>query len=144
MNVKKIIGDKPIQSVETISEQETLAAAVAILAERKIGALIVGDGAEGVGGILSERDIVRRLAAEGASCLSAPVSSAMTRKVSSCAPGDSAVSILQRMTEGRFRHMPVVDDGQLVGVISIGDVVKARMSEIEMENQAMEDMIKGM
>lgn len=144
MNVKKIIGDKAVQAVETISEQETLSAAVAILAERKIGALIVSDGAGGVGGIISERDIVRRLAVDGADCLATPVSAAMTKKVSACDPADSAVSILQRMTDGRFRHMPVVEGGQLIGVISIGDVVKARMSEIEMENQAMEDMIKGM
>jgi CBS domain-containing protein len=143
MNVKKIIGEKAVQAVATISAQETLAAAVAALAEHKIGALIVDDGASGVGGIISERDIVRRLAIDGAGCLSTSVSAAMTKKVSSCAPSDSAVSILQRMTEGRFRHMPVVEEGKLVGVISIGDVVKARMSEIEMENQALEDMIKG-
>lgn len=144
MNVQKIIDEKAISTVETISAQETLGAAVSILAARKIGALIVSDGGSGVAGILSERDIVRRLAADGPVCLSAPVSTAMTRKVLSCAPEDSAVSILQRMTEGRFRHMPVMTGDNLIGVISIGDVVKARMSEIEMENKAMEDMIKGL
>lgn len=143
MNVQRIIGAKPIQTVETISAQETLAAAATILAAKKIGALIVGDGAEGVAGIISERDIVRRLAAEGASCLTTSVASAMTKVVMNCAPQDSANSVLDRMTTGRFRHMPVLEDGRLVGVISIGDVVKARMSEIEMENRAMEDMIKG-
>lgn len=143
MNVRKIIGDKPIQSVETISAQETLGAAVAILAAKKIGALIVGDGKEGVAGILSERDIVRRLAAEGAACLMAPVASAMTKAVISCAPTDSAHSVMEKMTDGRFRHMPVMEGGRLVGVISIGDVVKARMAEIELENRAMEEMIKG-
>ncbi|QIE54487.1 CBS domain-containing protein [Pikeienuella piscinae] len=143
MNVQKIIGAKPIQSVETISPQETLSAAAALLSSKRIGALIVGDGKAGVAGIISERDIVRRLAAEGAACLATSVASAMTTAVMSCAPSDSAVSVLQRMTDGRFRHMPVIDDGRLVGVISIGDVVKARMSEIEMENRAMEDMIKG-
>lgn len=144
MNVKKIIGDKPIQSVETISPQETLAAAAQILAQKKIGALIVSDGRDGVGGILSERDIVRRLAAEGAACLTAPVASAMTKAVVVCAPSDTAHSVMERMTAGRFRHMPVIEAGRLVGVISIGDVVKARMAEIELENRAMEDMIKGM
>lgn len=144
MNVQKILGGKPIQTIETISPQETLAAAAGILASKKIGALIVGDGKAGVGGIISERDIVRRLAAEGAACLATPVASSMTKKVESCAPSDTAVSVVQRMTEGRFRHMPVIDDGRLVGVISIGDVVKARMAEIEMENRAMEDMIKGL
>ncbi|MEM7546660.1 MAG: CBS domain-containing protein [Pseudomonadota bacterium] len=144
MNVQKILDGKSIQSVETISPQETLSAAVSILSTRKIGALIVSDGGSGVGGILSERDIVRRLAEDGAACLSTPVSAAMTRKVLSCEPNDTAVSILQRMTDGRFRHMPVLSEGNLIGVISIGDVVKARMAEIEMENRAMEDMIKGL
>lgn len=143
MIVRKILDEKPLQTVETISAQETLAAAAAILAARKIGALIVGDGEEGVAGIVSERDIVRRLAADGADCLTTSVASAMTTKVMTCEPKDTAVSVLQRMTEGRFRHMPVMEDGRLTGVISIGDVVKARMSEIEMENRAMEDMIKG-
>ncbi len=143
MNVKKIIGEKPIQTVETISPQETLAAAAQILAQRKIGALIVSDGRDGVAGILSERDIVRRLAAEGAACLTAAVASAMTKNVVVCTPSDSSNSVMERMTAGRFRHMPVLEDGRLVGVISIGDVVKARMAEIELENRAMEDMIKG-
>ena len=143
MNVRKIIGEKPIQTVETISPQETLAAAVSILSAKRIGALIVGDDREGVAGILSERDIVRRLAAEGASCLAAPVSSAMTKAVISCAPTDTAHSVMEKMTEGRFRHMPVMEGERIVGVISIGDVVKARMAEIELENRAMEEMIKG-
>ncbi len=143
MNVRKIIGEKPIQTVETISAQETLSAAAAILAQKKIGALIVADGRDGVAGILSERDIVRRLAAEGGACLMSPVASAMTKAVISCAPTDSAHSVMEKMTGGRFRHMPVMEEGRLVGVISIGDVVKARMSEMEMENRAMEEMIKG-
>lgn len=143
MNVQKIIGEKPIKTIETISAQETLSAAVAILGEKKIGALIVSDGKDGVAGIFSERDIVRRLAVEGAACLSSSVATAMTKTVKSCAPNDTAVSVLQRMTDGRFRHMPVMEEERLVGVISIGDVVKARMDQIEMENRAMEDMIKG-
>ena len=143
MNVKKIIGDKPIQAVATISATASLTEAAADLAARKIGALVVSESGEDVQGIISDRDIVRRLAADGAEALMSKVSDAMTVKVSSCDPGDSAVSVLQRMTEGRFRHMPVLDAGRLIGVISIGDVVKARMSEIEMENRAMEDMIKG-
>lgn len=143
MNVRKIIGEKPNQAVATVSEQETLGEAAGILSSKNIGALIVKDGGEGVAGIISERDIVRRLAADGAACLSAAVATAMTRNVVGCDPEDTAVSVLQRMTAGRFRHMPVLEGGALVGVISIGDVVKARMAEIEMENKAMEEMIKG-
>lgn len=143
MNVKKIIGDKPIQTVATISASASLTDAAAALSAKKIGALVVSESGDDVKGIISERDIVRRLAADGAEALMTRVSDAMTSKVSSCAPGDSAVSVLQRMTEGRFRHMPVLEGDKLIGVISIGDVVKARMSEIEMENRAMEDMIKG-
>jgi CBS domain-containing protein len=143
MNVRQMLGDRTVADVATISEQETLSAAAATLGSRKIGALIVTSGDGVVAGILSERDIVRRLAADGADCLNASVASAMTAKVMSCAPSDSAQSLLERMTEGRFRHMPVMDDGVLAGVISIGDVVKAHISEIEMEKRAMEDMIKG-
>lgn len=143
MTVRHILAQKPLQTIETISEQETLGDAVNMLAAKKIGALIVGDGHEGVAGILSERDIVTRLAAEGTSTLAKPVSTAMTRNVIACAPDETAVSVLQRMTEGRFRHMPVMEEGRLTGVISIGDVVKARITEVEQENRAMEDMIKG-
>lgn len=143
MNVRQILGDRKAADIATISEQETLSAATATLSERRIGALIVTGGDGAVAGILSERDIVRRLSADGASCLDASVASAMTANVISCAPNDSAQSLLERMTEGRFRHMPVMDDDGLVGVISIGDVVKAHISEIEMEKRAMEDMIKG-
>lgn len=143
MIVQKILDEKPSGAIEMITAQETLASAVKKLGSLKIGALLVSDGADGVSGILSERDIVRRLAADGVAVLDSPVASAMTSKVMGCAPGDTAISVLQRMTEGRFRHMPVMEGNKLVGVISIGDVVKARMTEIEMENKAMEDMIKG-
>lgn len=143
MTVRRILDSKSLHSVETISPQETLKAAVALLTAKKIGALIVGDGEEGVAGIISERDIIARLAAEGPSCLSSAVATAMTKTVETCELQDTAVSILHRMTDGRFRHMPVMEDGALIGVISIGDVVKARIAEMEMEHQAMEGMIKG-
>lgn len=143
MNVRQIIGQKPIKSVATISANETLGRAASELASKKIGALVVSEAGASVEGILSERDLVRRMASDGAACGAILVSEAMIAKVITCAPSDTAVSVLQRMTEGRFRHMPVVEDGALIGLISIGDVVKARMDEIEMENQAMEDMIKG-
>ena len=143
MNVRQILAGRSVADIATVSEQETLGDAAKLLAQRRIGALIVTGADGGVAGILSERDIVRRLAADGGDCLSASVASAMTANVISCAPNDSAQSLLERMTDGRFRHMPVMDEGALAGVISIGDVVKAHISEIEMEKQAMEDMIKG-
>lgn len=143
MNVRHMLAGRAAADIATISEQETLADAATILSKRRIGALIVTSAKGDVAGILSERDIVRRLADDGSACLTASVASAMTAKVKSCAPTDSAQSLLERMTEGRFRHMPVMEDGALVGVISIGDVVKAHISEIEMEKRAMEDMIKG-
>lgn len=143
MTVRKILAEKSIRSIETIAEDQTLAEAAAMLAEKKIGSLIVRNEADGVAGVLSERDVVRRLATDGADCLSTKVGAAMTTAVMTCEPKDTAISVLRRMTEGRFRHMPVMEDGRLTGVISIGDVVKARMSEIEHENRAMEDMIKG-
>ena len=141
MNVRQMLGDRTVADIATISEQETLSAATATLAQRKIGALIVTSSDGAVAGILSERDIVRRLAVDGADCLNASVASAMTAKVMSCAPSDSAQSLLERMTEGRFRHMPVMEDGKLAGVISIGDVVKTRIQEIQNENAALTGMI---
>ena len=143
MNVRQIISRKPVQSVATISAGATLTDAAGELAAKKIGALVVSESGLSVEGIISERDIVRRLARDGASCVNLRVADAMITKVISCEPQDTIESVLQRMTEGRFRHMPVVDNGSLLGVISIGDAVKARMDEIEHENRAMEEMIKG-
>lgn len=143
MNVRQIISLKPVQSVATISAGASLTTAAGELAAKKIGALIVSETGLSVDGIISERDIVRRLATDGAACVDLKVSDAMMTKVTTCGPQDSSASVMQRMTEGRFRHMPVVDNGNLLGVISIGDVVKARMDEIEHEKKAMEDMIKG-
>ncbi|MEL7464548.1 MAG: CBS domain-containing protein [Pseudomonadota bacterium] len=143
MNVRQIISRKPVQSVATISAGATLTDAAGALAAKKIGALVVSESGLNVEGIISERDIVRRLAQDGASCVNLRVADAMITKVIACEPQDTVESVLQRMTEGRFRHMPVVDNGSLLGVISIGDAVKARMDEIEQENRAMEEMIKG-
>ncbi|MGB0508121.1 MAG: CBS domain-containing protein [Pikeienuella sp.] len=144
MNVKQLMGDRKPADIETISENATLADAASRLSARKIGALMVSKDDGGVAGILSERDIVRRVASDGAGALATLVSAAMTANVVSCGPTDLAHSLLQRMTEGRFRHMPVIEDGSLIGIISIGDVVKAHISEIEMEKEAMENMIRGM
>ena len=143
MNVAQILKLKGSTKVETISGKETLAEAARILSDKRIGALIVSDGASGVGGIISERDIIRTLGVEGVACMTSPVTAVMTRKVQHCEPAETTETVLARMTEGRFRHMPVLHDGKLVGVISIGDAVKARISEIEHENEALADMIKG-
>jgi CBS domain-containing protein len=94
-------------------------------------------------GILSERDIVRELGKAGAGCLSASVGSIMTAEIVGCSLSDTSDGVLAAMTRGRFRHMPVVEGGEMVGLISIGDVVKAQLSELEMEKTALEDMIKG-
>jgi len=143
MLVRQILDSKPAFGVLTISPDDSLADAAKILSEKRIGALIVTHGNDSVDGILSERDIVRELGQRGPSCLSDKVVGVMTSSVMGCAPGDSAVSVLERMTEGRFRHMPVIADGKMVGVISIGDVVKARIDEVEHENSALTDMIAG-
>ena len=143
MNVRQMLGGRTVADIATISEKEKLSDAVATLGTRKIGALIVTSADGGVAGILSERDIVRRLCADGAKCLDSLVSDTMTANVVSCSPTDSAQSLLERMTEARFRHMTVMEEGALAGVISIGAVVKAHISVIEMWKQAMEDMIKG-
>ena len=143
MIVRQILSRKSIEGVETIAPSETVSEAARRLSERRIGALIVsGDGAR-VDGILSERDIVRELGRRGPACLTDRVEDLMTRDVSACDLGDKAEQVLSKMTGGRFRHMPVVEDGRLIGVISIGDVVEARLSEVVVEKNALEDMIRG-
>jgi CBS domain-containing protein len=140
MNVNSILSSKGA-SVATIEPTATLAAATAILAEKRIGALVV-TGAEGrVVGILSERDVVRAIA-KGESAMRAPLSEVMTRKVVTCRPNDSVTTIMEQMTAGKFRHLPVVEDGKLAGIVSIGDVVKYRLSEMEQEQNALRDYIQ--
>ena len=141
--VKQILSAKSVGGITTTHPDVTIADATQLLSSKRIGALIVSEDGKSVTGILSERDIVRELGDRGAECLSAKVSDLMTRDVVGCTPGDSAVSVLQKMTEGRFRHMPVMENGEMVGVISIGDVVKARIDEVEHENEALTEMIAG-
>jgi len=94
-------------------------------------------------GILSERDIVRELGKRGTGCLAEPVAGMMTKTLITCAPSDNADAVLGMMTKGRFRHLPVMESGAMIGLISIGDVVKARLSELSMEKDALEGMIMG-
>lgn len=142
MQAAQILKLKGSSEVATIAPDATIADAVKMLSEKKIGALVVSRG-DDVAGIISERDIVRHLGQTGPSVLSMKVAEQMTGEVECCAPTDRANSLLERMTRGRFRHMPVLEDGRMVGLLSIGDVVKARMDEIESENQAMAGMLSG-
>lgn len=141
MYVRDILSVKG-RNVITIEPATTLLAAAKILAENRIGAVVVRGAGGRIVGILSERDIVQALAARGAVALETPASEVMTRKVATCGPVDTISSIMERMTEGKFRHVPVVEQGQLAGIISIGDVVKHRLMEMEQEQAALRDYIQ--
>jgi len=141
MTVKTILSSKG-RDVTTIEPNATLEAAIALLAQRRIGALVVLGPGSRVIGILSERDIVRVLAAEGAAALNAPLAQVMTRKVSTCSETDTVSTIMEQMTTGKFRHVPVVDQDRLIGIVSIGDVVKHRLKEMERESEALRDYIQ--
>ncbi len=143
MKVNRLLSQKSGGDVETISVHETLGDVIKRLAEKKIGALVVTGAGGEISGIISERDIVRQIASSGPTCLTSAVKDTMTRKVVSAAPDDDGDALLSLMTKGRFRHMPVVEDGRLVGIMSIGDVVKAKIDAITAENEAMESMIRG-
>jgi CBS domain-containing protein len=141
MNVKTILSMKG-SHVTTIEPHATLEAAVAILAKHRIGALVVLGADERVIGILSERDIVRALAELGAGALTTPLAQVMTRKVVTCGEAETIAGLMERMTTGKFRHVPVLEQDRLVGIVSIGDVVKQRLSEIEHESAALRDYIQ--
>jgi CBS domain-containing protein len=140
MTISIILASKG-REVVTIAPSASLASAVGLLVEKRIGAVLILSADRRVVGILSERDVVRALAERGAGALEEPVSQTMTRKVSTCNENESVFNIMERMTEGRSRHVPVVDQGQLVGIVSIGDVVKHRLNEMERESTAMHDYI---
>jgi CBS domain-containing protein len=136
MNVAAILKQKG-RAVATIPPTLTLIEAAGHLAQRRIGALVVVEGETEITGIISERDIVRALAQSGPACLTRPVAETMTRQVVTCQESDTLDELMSMMTARRFRHMPVVADGDLVGIVSIGDVVKHHVAEIEMEATAM-------
>lgn len=140
MTVKAILARKG-RDVSTIAPNATLSDAVQLLAQRRIGAVIITGADDRVAGILSERDIVRVLADRGAAVLNESVATVMTRKVLTCNESETVSVIMERMTTGKFRHLPVVDQGKLAGVISIGDVVKWRVHEIEDETNALREYI---
>ena len=127
----------------TIGSRDTLSTAVTVLRDRRIGALLVTGEGGALEGILSERDIVRKLAETPGQTLPQTVGENMTSKVETCSPSDPLVTVLRRMNEGRFRHMPVVDDGKLCGMLTIGDVVNYRLNELEYEALQLKQMIVG-
>ncbi len=142
MSVSDILSIKG-RSVVTISQDETLNDAVELLAAKKIGAVIVLGGEETVCGILSERDIVRDIAKNGATILGERVATCMTQNVVSCESGESIDSLMGKMTAGKFRHLPVIDNGSLTGIVSIGDVVKRKIEMAEQEAEEMKRYIAG-
>ena len=141
MTVKTILSTKG-SNVLSIEPTATLEAAVAMLAKHRVGALLVLGPDRRVIGILSERDIVRALAERGAGALKEPLAQSMTRKVVTCSQSDTVGALMERMTTGKFRHLPVIEQDQLVGIVSIGDVVKLRVQEMEQESAALRDYIQ--
>ena len=143
MNVKAILAAKKLGGdIISIEPTADLATAAKLLSKHRIGSVVILGAGERLVGILSERDIVRAVSEQGAGALALPVGQVMTRDVATCGEDDTVASIMERMTAGRFRHMPVVANGRLVGLISIGDVVKLRVEEIEGESEAMRDYIR--
>ena len=140
MNVEHILSDKG-HEVVTIAPHLTLAEVARTLSQHRIGAIVVSDPANPVLGILSERDIVRAVAENGAAALDEPVSRYMTTKVVTCTSRSAINDLMETMTTGKFRHVPVVENGRLIGIVSIGDIVKFRVAEIESESQALREYI---
>lgn len=141
MNVKTILAAKG-GDVISIEPTADLAAAASLLSKHRIGAVVICGAGGRLSGILSERDIVRAVAEHGAAALSVPVGQVMTRNVITCSENDSISDLMERMTAGKFRHLPVVKGERLIGLISIGDVVKERVQEIESDAAAMRDYIQ--
>jgi CBS domain-containing protein len=140
MRIKDVIQGKGSQGVVTINPDATVRELVALLAEHNVGALVVSEDGERVTGIVSERDVVRRLHAD-TGVLDSPVRSIMTSDVRTCAGEDALTDLMQTMTEHRIRHVPVVADGRLTGIISIGDVVKNRIGELEFERDQLDHYV---
>jgi CBS domain-containing protein len=141
MTVNDILLRKGSEVV-TIEPSATVAAAVQMLARRRIGALLVTGADQRIVGIISERDIVRVLDETGPAVLDVPVAEVMTRQVVTCGRHETIAEIMERFTKGRFRHVPVIENGRLAGLVSIGDVVKARLSELEHEQDALREYIR--
>ena len=143
MLVRQILGGKPEMGVLSLKPSDKVSDAVSLLSEKRIGTVVISSDGAAPEGILSERDIVRELGKRGAEVLNGPCSDLMTADPTTCSEDDNADRVLALMTEGRFRHLPVMRDGEMIGLISIGDVVKARLSELSMEKDALQGMIMG-
>jgi len=142
MNVETILGTKG-RAVATIRPEDTVGAAVKALVSGNIGALVASEDGEHVDGIVSERDIVHALARHGDALLALTVAEVMTRSVVTCDPTESVAELMAEMTNRRIRHLPVVQNGRLCGIVSIGDVVKNRLDEIEYEARSLRSFIAG-
>ena len=142
MRIKDVLKNKGGTDVVTIRAEATLAELIETLTEHNFGALVVSDDGRRVDGIVSERDVVRRLR-QGADALDARVSEVMTTDVHVCEPQDSLDDLMRQMTNARVRHIPVVIDGELAGLVSIGDAVKARISELEFERDQLNQYVAG-
>ena len=140
MTVSTILAGKG-REVVSVEPSASLADTVRLLASKRIGAALVLGADRRISGIISERDIVRALAERGSGALDEPVSRTMTRKVETCNENETVSRLMARMTAGKFRHLPVVDQGRLVGLVSIGDIVKHRVHEMERDSVAMRDYI---
>lgn len=143
MLVTQILKSKGTDGVVSVKPGTRISQAAEVLSQRRIGTVIISEDGKQVAGILSERDIVREIGKRGAACLSDLVENMMTSEIKVCLLNYDADSVLKTMTEGRFRHMPVVEKGEMVGLITLGDVVKAQLSQLAMEKEALEGMIMG-
>ncbi len=141
MRISEILRAKGSEVV-TVAPDASVRRLIALLADRNIGAVVVSRDGSTIEGIVSERDIVRRLNEHGAGLLDSPVSAIMTSPVRTCAPGDAVDGLRAIMTEHRIRHLPVVRDGRLAGLVSIGDVVKSTITELETEREQLVDYIR--
>ena len=143
MTVAKIMRSKADDTVVTVPPGTSVLDAANVLSAKRIGTVVISSDGKTALGILSERDIVREIGRRGVSCLTEEVDKMMRTKIETCSREQRADDVLARMTKGRFRHMPVVENGEMIGLITIGDVVKMRLAEVEMEKDALEGMIMG-
>jgi len=139
MTVAALLNDKPAKTI-SLPSNSTIAQVCKTLSKNRIGAVLIVDD-DHLGGIVSERDVVRFLATSGSSALEQTASDCMTKKLVTCTRSDTVALLMERMTTGRFRHVPIVENDKLIGVVSIGDVVKYRIAEVEREAQEIRDYI---
>jgi len=140
MRISEVVAGKASQDIVTIKPEATVRELVALLADHNVGAAVVSSDGASVSGIVSERDVVRQLNGND-QALSATVAEIMTTNVRTCEPSSSLDEVRSVMTEGRFRHLPVVEDGRLVGVVSIGDIVKSHIAEVEFERDQLDSYV---